>query len=76
MTLGSTQPLAEMSTWNLLGEKVKGARRVRLTQIDCLENVEASTSDNPMGLHGLLTGIALPLPFLQSNNSTVRLHIK
>jgi hypothetical protein len=29
---------------------------------DCLENVEASTSHNPMGLHGLLQGLLYLLP--------------
>jgi hypothetical protein len=58
MSLGSTQPLTEMSIWNLPGNK--GGRRVRLTTspcllwVDCLENVVATTSHNPMGLHGLL----------------------
>jgi hypothetical protein len=28
---------------------------------DCLDNVGPSTSQNSMGLHGLLTGIALPI---------------
>jgi hypothetical protein len=35
---------------------VKGGRRVSLISPHCLENVEASTSHNPMGLHGLLQG--------------------
>jgi hypothetical protein len=50
MALGSTRPLTEMSTRNLSG--VKGGRRHLWA--DCLENVGASTSQNPMGLHGLL----------------------
>jgi hypothetical protein len=60
MALGSTQPLTEMSTWNLpVG--VKGGRRVRLTLPPSVsqlsrENVGASTSHNPMDLHGLLQG--------------------
>jgi hypothetical protein len=50
--------LTEMSTRNHPGG-VKGCRRVRLTTsppsvADFLENVGASTSHNPMGLHGLL----------------------
>jgi hypothetical protein len=58
VTLGSTQPLTEMSTRNIPGG-VKGSRRVRLTTLppfwaDCLENVGTSTSHNPTGLHGLL----------------------
>jgi hypothetical protein len=57
MALGSTQHLTEMSTKNLFWW-IKGGRRVRLTTLgylsaDCLET-EASTSRNPMGLHGLL----------------------
>jgi hypothetical protein len=61
MALGPTQPLTEMSTSNL-PEGVKGGRRVRLTILPpsvsrlSRENVEASTSHNPMGLHGLLEG--------------------
>jgi hypothetical protein len=60
MALGSTQPLTEMRTRNLpVG--VKGGRRVRLTSQPSVsqlsrENVGASTSHNPMGLHGLLQG--------------------
>jgi hypothetical protein len=53
---GSTKPVTEMSTRNLLG--VKDGWRVRLATspllTDCLENVGASMSHNPMGLHGLL----------------------
>jgi hypothetical protein len=59
MDLGSTQLLTEMSTRNLPGG-VKDGRRVRLTTLplsaDCLENVGASTSHNPMGHRGLLQG--------------------
>jgi hypothetical protein len=60
MALGPTQPLTEMSTRNIHG--VKGGRRIRLTILPPLvsrlsrENVGASTSHNPMGLHGLLQG--------------------
>jgi hypothetical protein len=59
MALGSTQPLMEMSGI-FLG--VKGGRRLRLTNLPpsvsrvSRENVRASTSDNPMGLKGLLQG--------------------
>jgi hypothetical protein len=60
MAVGSTQPVSEMGTRNLPGGK-KGGRRMRLrTSTLCLENVGAPTSHNAMGLHGLLTGIALP----------------
>jgi hypothetical protein len=51
MVLGSTQPLTEMSTRNLLENKGRPARKA-----DGLENVEASNSHNPMSLHGLLQG--------------------
>jgi hypothetical protein len=50
-------------------ERIKGGRRVRLTTLPpsvnqlSRENVGASTSHNPMGLHGL-TGIALPFTFI------------
>jgi hypothetical protein len=57
MVVGSTQPLTEMSTRNISGGEVKGGRRLRLTTssphlwVNCLQNVGASTSHNPMGLH-------------------------
>jgi hypothetical protein len=61
MALGLTQPLTENeyqeSPW-----VIKGGRRVRLTTLPpsvsrwSRENVGASTSHNPMGLHGLLQG--------------------
>jgi hypothetical protein len=60
MGLGSTQPVAEMSTRNLLGDKGRSARKtVNLTAIFepiVLENVGACTPRNPMVLHGLLQG--------------------
>jgi hypothetical protein len=59
MALGSTQPLTEMSTRNLPGGKRRSVRKAEnLTAIYeyCLENVGASTYQNPMGLHGLLQG--------------------
>jgi hypothetical protein len=63
MALGSTQPLNECqeSSWG-----VKGGRRERLTTSPpsvsrlSTENVGASTSHKPMGLHGLLQGTSLP----------------
>jgi hypothetical protein len=60
MALGSTQPLTEMSTINLPGSKERPVRKAdNLTAICepiCLENVGASMSHNPVGLHGLLQG--------------------
>jgi hypothetical protein len=62
MALGSTQPLTEMSTRNLPGgKKKKSGRRVGLTTLPpsvsrMSENVGASTSRNPKGLHGLYRG--------------------
>jgi hypothetical protein len=61
MALGSTQLLKEMTTRNLPGG-VKGGRHVRLTTLPpsvsqlSRENVGASMSHNPVGLHGLLQG--------------------
>jgi hypothetical protein len=56
MALGSTQPLTKLSTRNVPG--VKSGRRVGLTTLPpsmnrLSENVGASTSRNPKGLHGL-----------------------
>jgi hypothetical protein len=58
MALGSTQPLTEMSTRNFPGGKGRPALKAdNLTALcECLENVGASTSHSPMGLHGLLQG--------------------
>jgi hypothetical protein len=57
---GSTQPLIEMCTRNLLPGKERPVRKAdNLTAIcwaDCLGNVGASTSHNPMGFYGLLQG--------------------
>jgi hypothetical protein len=50
MALGSTRPLTEMSTRNLSGVKRLPERRV-MSRMS--ENVGASTSRNPKGLHGL-----------------------
>jgi hypothetical protein len=77
MALGSTQPLTEMSTRNLPGVKV--GRLVTLTTLPpsvsrlSRENVGASTSHNPMGLHDLLTRIALPLPITVTARSKARI---
>jgi hypothetical protein len=60
MGLGSTQPLTEMSTRKFPGGK--SCRRVGLTTLPqsvsrlSRKYVGASTSHNPMGLHGLLQG--------------------
>jgi hypothetical protein len=58
MALGLTQPLTEMSTKNLPGATGRLAHKAdNLTAIcwaNCLENVGASTSHNPVGLHSLL----------------------
>jgi hypothetical protein len=57
MVLGSTQPLTEMSTRKVPGGKEWPVRKADyLTVVNRLENVGASTSHNPMGLHGLLHG--------------------
>jgi hypothetical protein len=58
MALGSTQPLTEMSIGNIPGGKERPAREAdNLTAIcEPIDNVGASTSHNPMGLHGLLHG--------------------
>jgi hypothetical protein len=62
MAPGSTQPLTEISTKNIPGGgKVQPAHKAdNLTAICELtvyrKNVGASTSHNPMGLHGLLQG--------------------
>jgi hypothetical protein len=62
-TPGSTQPLTEMSTKNLPGGK--SGRLVELRTLpssvsQVSENVGASTSRKPKGLHGLYS-IALPV---------------
>jgi hypothetical protein len=59
MALGSTQPLAEMSTRNIPGGKGRPARKAdNLTAIceKISRKVGASASHNPMGLYGLLQG--------------------
>jgi hypothetical protein len=61
MALELTQPLTEMSTKNLPGDKgrqagAQGRQPHRHLRADYLENVEASKSLNPMRLHGLLRG--------------------
>jgi hypothetical protein len=59
VALGSTQSVTEISTKNLPGSKGRSARKAdKFTAMceQCLENVGASTSHNPMGLNGLLQG--------------------
>jgi hypothetical protein len=53
MALGSTQPLTEMSTRNLPGGGQRRPARKADNRLS-IENVGASTSHNPMGLHVLL----------------------
>jgi hypothetical protein len=71
MTLGSTQPLTEMSTRNRPGGKVRPAIKTdnldAVNRLICLEKARALTFHNPMDLHGLLQ-IAL-LFFLSANSS-------
>jgi hypothetical protein len=56
MVLGSTQPLAEMSTTGMfLGGKERSARKADNLTAIC-EPTVTSTSHNPIGLHGLLQG--------------------
>jgi hypothetical protein len=55
MAPGSTQPLTEMSIRNLPGGKMRPARRADNLAAICEPNI-ASTSHNPVGLHGLLQG--------------------
>jgi hypothetical protein len=52
MTLGSTQPLTEMSTRNL--PACKSDNPTAICEPDCLENVGISMSRNPIDLQGLL----------------------
>jgi hypothetical protein len=55
MALRWTQPLAEMSARNLPGGKGWWVREADTFTAIC-ENVGASTSHTPIGLHGLLQG--------------------
>jgi hypothetical protein len=60
MAVGSTQPLTEMSTRNRPGCKMRPVRRADNLTAICeqlsRQNVGASTSYNPVGLHWLLQG--------------------
>jgi hypothetical protein len=60
MALGSTQPLTEMSTRTLGGQHVRLTTLLPPVSQLPREKVGATMSHNPMGLHSLLTGIALP----------------
>jgi hypothetical protein len=68
MALGSIQPLTEMSTRNLPGG-VTSDRRVELTTLPpsvsrISENMGASNSRNPKGLHGLYRDNVTPFLYL------------
>jgi hypothetical protein len=54
MALESTQPLTEISTRNLPGGKGRSARKADNLTAICEPH-------NPLGLHGLLQEMALPL---------------
>jgi hypothetical protein len=54
MVLVSTQPLTEMSTRNLPRDKGRPAGKADNLTANCVKNVGASTSHNPIVLHGLL----------------------
>jgi hypothetical protein len=60
MTLGSTQPLTEMSNWNIPGGEGRLAGKADNLTAICepiaYKNVGASTSHSPMGLHDPLQG--------------------
>jgi hypothetical protein len=56
MALGSTQPLREMSTRNIPGGKERLADNITAICEPIDKMWKASTSHNPMGLHGLLQG--------------------
>jgi hypothetical protein len=63
MALGSTQPVTEMSTGNLPGAKGWLAHKAGNLATICepiVLKMWESRYLNPVGLHGLLTGIALP----------------
>jgi hypothetical protein len=56
MALGSTKPLKNMSNRNFPGAKGRTTRKTDSLTAICLENMEASTSHKPIGLHDLLQG--------------------
>jgi hypothetical protein len=72
VALGSTQFLTELSTRNIRGVKELPAREAdKLTAIcDPIENVGASTSHNPVGLHRVLQGC-----FTLPNSNPVNMYV-
>jgi hypothetical protein len=74
MALQSTQPLTEIRPWIFLG--IKGGRRVRLTTSPPIaeKNVKASTSQNRVGLHGLLHGYLYTYQFIYKTSTIPQAH--
>jgi hypothetical protein len=56
MALRSTQPLTEMSTGNLQGDKGRPTLKADNHTDICLQNVGTSTSNDAIGPHNLLQG--------------------
>jgi hypothetical protein len=74
MALGLTQPLTEMSTWNIsLGIKAAGASGWQPYHLHVLsQNLGASTSWNPQGLSRDCTLLSI---FSLSNQSDVHMYV-
>jgi hypothetical protein len=73
VALGSTQPLIEMSIWNLprgKGQLAQGSQPYHHLLVDRLEKVGASASHNPMGLQGLLQGQVLHYFYVMMKSAT------